>query len=170
MQLRVLKLGTKCQDIPTGLSGAVTHWIMDQSKKVEYLFQPRGLDDDHQPLERIFTEIERLKVTDKDFEIVEVPFEILGSIVEDEASGFKGVATKFVRHINGCFHVCIQPSGLVPKTKKPIKWGEFDLRGCTGKMIKKLSADELQKSQKENPSPGAAAGQQAFPRADRILS
>jgi len=82
-----------------------------------------------------------------------VPIEILGTIVTDKPSGFTGMAIDFIRHINGCFHVTIQPKGLLKKNGNPIQKADFDLRQCTGKKIKELSESELKESKKKNPSP-----------------
>lgn len=154
MKIRVLKLGTVCLDTATGLTGTLTHWYINMAKNVEYLLQPRELNpDDGQPVKKLMIEVERLKVTENDFEEVEIPFEILGSIVTSKSSGFTGTATCFVRHINGCFHINIQPKGLLPKTNGPIKPGEFDLRDCEGEKISVLTAEEKKKSEMDNPSP-----------------
>ena len=125
MKCRVLKLGTECTDRATELNGTVTHWIIDMGKNVDYLFQPRGLDENQQPLKKFFVCSERLDVKPENFEKVDVPFKILGSQVEDKASGFAGMAVEFVRHINGCFHVVIQPAGtLEGKNTSRMSWGE----------------------------------------------
>jgi hypothetical protein len=58
---------------------------------------------------------ERLDIGENDFEMVEVPFEVFGTQVTDKASGFTGMATLFIRHINGCFHVEIQPERDSPE-------------------------------------------------------
>jgi len=158
MEIRVLKLGTECLDKATGLKGTLTHWIFDMSQRVDYIFQPKGLDEEGMPINRIIICEQRLQVTDSDWEEISIPFDILGTEVTDKASGFKGMAVEFVRHINGCFHVAIQPKGTLKKTNKPIKKLEFDLRGCTGKKITELSKDEFEKSKQEKPSPCGTVG------------
>jgi hypothetical protein len=120
---------------------------------IDYLFQPKGLDEDGEPLEKHYLCLERLSVKKADFEMVEVPFEILGTQVADKASGFNGMAITFIRHINGCFHVNIQPKGKLPKTGAPIRSHDFDLRSCTGEKIVELTKPELKKSRAEKPSP-----------------
>ncbi len=153
MKIRVVKLGIPCRDKATGLQGMLTHWLCNMGKVVTYLFQPKGLNADGGPVDKIAMELERLEVTGAMFEEVEIPFEILGTEIYDKASGFKGMAVAFVRHINGCFHVQIQPSGVLKKTNSPIPKEDFDLRQCAGKKITQLSKAELAKSQRENPSP-----------------
>lgn len=153
MKIKVLKLGTECQDIATQLTGMLTHWVLNLEKTVYYVFQPRGLNEDGLPVGKIFVEGARLKVQDADYEEVAVPFEILGSIVTDKASGFTGMAIEFVRHINGCFHVTIQPAGVVAKTNTPVKKIEIDLRQCKGGKIIELSPEMLKQSKELRPSP-----------------
>lgn len=151
--VKVLKLGTECRDMATGLKGTLTHWVIDMGGVVDYVFQPKGLSEDGEPLKKHYLCLERLGVKEADFEIVDVPFEILGTQVADKASGFEGMAIAFIRHINGCFHVDIQPKGKLPKTGAPIRSHEFDLRSCTGEKIVELSKPALEKSKKEKPSP-----------------
>lgn len=154
MDVRVLKLGTESRDKATGLHGTVTHWIMDMGGTIEYLFQPKGLDEEGAPLKKLYLCAARLEMQDSDYESVEVPFDILGSQVTDKASGFTGMAVRFVRHINGCFHVEIQPEGTLPKKGTPIQARDFDLlRGCIGERIPVLTEEEKQESQRRNPSP-----------------
>ena len=151
--IKVIKLGTVCADKATELTGTLTHWIYNMDGHIDYLFQPKGLNEDGQPVDKLYLEVDRLKVKSKDFENVTVPDEILGTQVTDKASGFTGMAVSFIRHINGCFHVSIQPKGVLAKNNSPIKRCDFDLRSCEGKEIKKLSEAEKKKSEEEEPSP-----------------
>lgn len=163
MQKRVLKLGTVCKDKATKLEGTLTHWIIDMGMRVNYLFQPKGLDDAGQPVEKLYLSEERLEVKTNDYEFVEIQIEILGTTVTAKASGFTGMAVEFMRHINGCFHVFIQPSGLCTKTKAPIAKHDFDLRECTGKKIIELKEAELEKSKKKTPSPSGDKFKMSLP-------
>lgn len=140
-------------DKATQLEGVLTHWIIGMNGNPCYLFQPKGLDGDNQPINPIAVEAPRLEVKSSDFEKVEVPFEILGTTVTDTASGFKGMAVEFMRHINGCLHVYIQPAGTRTDGKSPIRKCDFDLRSCEGEAITKMSERELKESEKETPSP-----------------
>ena len=153
MKLRVLILGTLATDKATGLEGTLTHWIVNMGQHVDYLLQPKGLDDMGRPMHKIRLEAERLMVTKEQFTEVEIPFEILGTIVTNKASGFTGMATAFIRHINGCFHITVQPAGLLEKTRSPFTQAEFDLRECEGEMIPKLTNEELATSKADRPSP-----------------
>jgi hypothetical protein len=153
VKLRTLKLGTVCQDRATLLTGTLTHWLCDMDHCLQYLFQPRGLDNDGVPIKCLVLELSRLVVKEDDFEEVEVPFEILGTEVTDTATTFQGMAVEFIRHINGCFHVMIQPTGRNESTKQPFKKLDFDLRRCTGPKIIEFSEKELAKSIEKKPSP-----------------
>jgi hypothetical protein len=153
MQFKVLKLGTVCRDKGTGLEGTLTHWILNMGKHVSYIFQPKGLDEDGQPVRKLVLEKERLEFEKDAVENVEIPFDILGTQVTDKASGFTGMAVDFIRHINGCFHVTIQPEGMHPKKMNPIQKHDFDLRACAGEKIEQLSEPELAKSKVSRPSP-----------------
>ncbi len=152
-KIKVIKLGTFCKDKATELAGMLTHWLYDMEGRVSYFFQPKGLNEEGQPVDRLYLEANRLDVNEEDFEEVEVPVEILGTQVTDEGSGFTGMGVSFVRHINGCFHVFIQPKGVNKKNNSPIRKHDFDLRSCSGEMITKLSKEDLEKSKIEKPSP-----------------
>lgn len=160
--VKVLKLGTTVHDKATRLPGMLTHWLMNMSGTVEYLFQPHGLDEEGQPLKRLYLCLARLEVKESDFEEVEVPFEILGTEVASSASGFKGMAIVFIRHLNGCFHIEIQPSGRSAKTGAPIGACEFDMRECIGEMIPKMDEQERKKSIKEKPSPSEVPSRRSY--------
>lgn len=157
MKITTLKLCVACRETATGIDGMITHWIMSGDKHIRYLFQPRGINpEDGQPVKRLVVNPERLAPIDSSellTEEVDVPFEIIGSIITDDPSGFTGTATGFVRHTNGCFHVFIQPSGRLEKTMTPIAEAEFDLRRCSGEMIPKLTEVERKKSEQDKPSP-----------------
>jgi hypothetical protein len=169
MKIRALKLGSVCTDRATDIKGTITHWILDTGRRIDYLFQPPGTNpEDGQPIMKIVLELERLETTKDQFEVVEVPFDILGSIVTDKASGFTGTAVSFIRHINGCLHVTIQPSGVLPKTRAPIHRAEFDLRGCVGKMIPKLTPKQLEKSIEKHPSPTGDRFEKHIPAAGTV--
>ena len=153
MEIRVLKLGTVCLDKATQLKGTLTHCVLGMGPGIRYIFQPKGLDEEGQPVKRLIFEGERLEVSEEDFETIEVPFDILGSQVTDKASGFTGMAVKFIRHVNGCFHVAIQPKGVSPKTRMAIDENDFDLRGCIGEKIPSLTPSERKDSEEKRPSP-----------------
>lgn len=146
-KVKVLKLGTRCRDKATCLEGVVTHWAMNMSGDVQYVFQPGRLNDKGQPLDQLYLCGARLEVVDSDYEMIDVPFEILGTTVTDTITTFTGIAVNFIRHLSGCFHVTIQPSSV------EIDALDFDLRRCEGEMIRPLPEKEAEKSKKEEPSP-----------------
>lgn len=153
MKLIVLKLGTECRDKATGLQGTVTHWICNMEESVGYMFQPKMLDEEGQPVRKLYVTLERLEVEKDALEEIDVPLEILGSIVEDKASGFKGMGVELIMHISGCFHVTIQPEGVLPNKKTPISAHDFDLRRCVGDKIPKMTEEEIKQSEQTKPSP-----------------
>ncbi len=163
MRVRVLKLGTVCKDRATKLEGTLTHWIIEMDQHIVYLFQPRGLDENRMPVKKLLLGVSRLETEEGDFETVEIPFEILGTKVADKASGFAGMAVQFVRHINGCFHVSIQPEGLIERTGLPIAICDFDLRQCTGDKIIELSETALAESRMARPSPTGDSFERQMP-------
>lgn len=151
-RVKVLKLGTACRDVATGLEGVVIHWAMNMSGDIQYVFQSRGLNGEGQPLELLYFCGARLEVGDSDYESVNVPFEILGTTVTDTVTTFTGIAVNFIRHLGGCFHVTIQPSGCA-SGGGPISALDFDLRRCEGEMVKPIPEKKVKKSKKEKPSP-----------------
>lgn len=155
MKIKTIKLGTKCSDKATGQFGSLTHMLFNLDHHVAYVFQPHGLNPENgQPIKRFRIEEARLaNVIKSDYTELDVPVEILGTEVEDSASGFKGTAIAFVQHPSGCFHVEIQPRGVVKSTNTQIASAEFDLRRCIGKKIPKLDPVELEKSVANKPSP-----------------
>ncbi len=160
--IRVVKLGKPCGDIATGLSGQMTHWIIGMSHSVAYLFQPRGLNPkDGQPVEKIHLDSGRVKADDGDWEEVEVPVDILGTQVTDKASGFSGMATALIMHSTGCFHVQIQPSGVIQETNSPIERRDFALVQCEGEAIPKLDEKE---EKRKRPSPDGSGLGSPFSR------
>ncbi len=163
-EFKLVKLRTKCRDKATNLPGMVTHWLLDMNGDVQYLFQPKGLDESGRPVDKICVCAERLAVKPADFEMAEIQFDILGSQVTDEGSGFAGMATHLVYHPNGCCHVQIQPAGLTKK-KTPIQACEFDLRQCSGPKIPVLTEPERKASTVERPSPEPMPGRQVYGQA-----
>lgn len=162
--IQTIKLGTVCRDRATDLEGTLTHLIYNMECRAEYLFQPRGINPENGlPVKVIHMETARLIVPDDAFEETEIPVEILGSQVTDKASGFTGMAVALVMHINGCFHIAIQPKGVVEKTQTPIRQTDFDIRQCEGPMIPSLESAELEKSRREKPSPISVDGERFTP-------
>ncbi len=155
MKLTVFKLREQNTDTATGASGMLTHMIIDKDGKTRYLLQPRAVNPKTgHPVEKIHLEPDRLEDQTKTEEI-DIPMEVLGSTVTDDASGISGYALSFVRHPNGCFHVHIQPSGVIEKTREPIKPIDVDFRQVSGEKVPKMTEAEKEVSRKEKPSPAS---------------
>lgn len=56
-EIKVIKLGTACLDRASGLKGTLTHWIYKMDGGVDYLLQPKGLDEDGQPVNKIHLQL-----------------------------------------------------------------------------------------------------------------
>lgn len=155
----IVKIRTICKDRASGVKGMVTHLVIGMDRTVRYIFSPEGLTEDGVPLKPKYLESQRLET--KEFGNLEVPMEILGSQVTDDASGFSGMAVELWMHPNGCFHIMIQPSGTA-KDGQLVTSHDFDIRQCSGKMIPKIAEPVKEVSRKERPSP-AAIPERLFP-------
>ena len=154
--ITVLKLGTFNTDTATGLKGMITHWQYGLDGFVRYLLQPKALNPETGlPVDKINLEKERFK-DQSQIENIEVPVEILGSQVTDNASGLTGTAIAFVRHNTGCFHVVIQPAGVIKKTNQCIDRTDVALTQCSGPKIKVMTAAQTKTEETKRPSPGPA--------------
>lgn len=153
-KIHAVKLGTVCTDIATGIEGTITHWLYNMSGEITYVLQPKGINMKlGLPVGRLNLELARLKVSQKAFEEVEIPHEVLGTEVEDKATGFKGMAVAFIRYINGCFHLVIQPAGLLEENNSPFPKAEFAIQGCKGPKIPELTPEAKKVVDTERPSP-----------------
>jgi hypothetical protein len=148
----MIKLGSQVTDSATGIEGMVTHLQIEMNMSEYYQFQPKGLNPKSgQPVDRMWLVEERL-IGGEVVEDQELPTHVLGTIVEDEASGFTGMAVSLVFHINGCAHFNVQASGL-QDTGAPIETCNFDIRRLKGEAIKLMTVEELKVDEKKNPSP-----------------
>src|ERR1019366_7592889 len=131
-----------------------THMQLDTAQQVFYHFQPKGLNPKTgEPVDSYLVDPARLIDGEYVEDFIDLPISVLGTEVEDKASGFKGTAIALIYHINGCVHFDVQPKGTLKETGSSIRQVNFDIRRLTGKAIKKLSEPELEKSKKEKPSP-----------------
>lgn len=150
----MIKLGSYCTDEATGIEGMVTHLQIEMDLSEYYQFQPKGLNPKSgQPVDRMWMVEKRLsggEIVDD----VDLPTHVLGTIVEDKASGFKGMAVSLVYHINGCVHFNVQAKGL-QDTGAPIETCNFDIRRLTGDAIEPMTPEEQKKDEKERPSPAS---------------
>ena len=132
----------------------VTLMQVDMGGQHYYSFQPRQLNPETgDPVDSFWVVSDRLSGGDQ-IAVVDMPTEVLGTEVEDTATGFKGTATAVTLHISGCVHVEIQPKGVQKKNGERIKSQGFDIRRCKGKAVKPLTEQELEQSQRAKPSPG----------------
>jgi hypothetical protein len=148
----MIELGSEVEDKATGLKGMVTCLQIEMNKSVYYTFQPKGLNPKTgQPVEGMWLVEERLTGGAR-IDMPDLPVNVLGTIVEDKASGFKGLAVSLVYHLNGCVHFNIQPQGL-QETGAPIETHNFDIRRLTGEAIKPMTKEVKKADEKERPSP-----------------
>ena len=150
------KLGTIVRDSVTGLKGMLTHIQTEMSGDQFYVFQPEGLDKKTLlPLDQMWVVEDRIE----DGEDIEMPdhinekMDVLGTEVEDKASGFKGIAIAAIYHMNGCLHIDVQPKGTNPDTGKIIERVNFDIRRLKGKFIEEETEEEVKYSEVKFPSP-----------------
>ena len=145
------KLGTMVKDKVTGMRGMLTHLMSEGDNRI-YLFQPHGLDPETgEPIRSIWIDPDRV-LNGQEVRDTYLALEVLGTEVEDEASGFKGTAVATYLHINGCLHIDVQPAGTT-KNGGIIKRQDFDIRRMRGKAIKFLSESDLDESKQRTPSP-----------------
>lgn len=149
----MIKLGSQVTEIATGLPGMVTHLQIEMDGQNYVFFQPRGLSPgDGKPIKGMWVVQSRLTGG----EIIKepnIPIEVLGTQVEDTATGFTGIATAICLHISGCVHVDVQPNGRLEKTGAPIEVCNFDIRRLKGDAIKPMTESERTADQTEKPSP-----------------
>lgn len=149
----MIKLGTPVKDSATALKGMLVNMQVHPNGQRFYNFQARGLNPKtNQPRKRFWITADRIvggvEIPDPD-----LPLKVLGTIVEDIASGFKGTATAMTLHINGCVHFCVQPEGTQSDSGEVIEEADFDIRQLKGKAIKPLDDASMEQSKKSKPSP-----------------
>lgn len=150
--MKIIKLNTMVTDAVTGMEGMLTMAIIDMDGTARYVFQPRGLNPEtRQPVTRILLESSR--VENGILEEVNLPMEVLGSEVEDIATGFTGIAVQINYHINGCVHFEVKPRGFLEKSGDSIEACDFDYRRLKGPAIKVMTEEELEVSKIKKPSP-----------------
>jgi hypothetical protein len=148
----MIKLGSNVTDAATGIEGMVTHLQIEMDLSEYYQFQPKGLNPKSgQPVDRMWLVEKRLEGGEI-VEDVELPTQVLGTIVEDTASGFLGMAVSLVYHINGCVHFNVQAKGL-QDTGAPIETCNFDIRRLKGEAIEPMTVEEQKVDEKKRPSP-----------------
>jgi hypothetical protein len=151
----IFKLGSAVRDKATGATGTLTHVCIGLDYRTQYAFQPKGLNPETgQPIRGIWISPQRIVTFGKpEASQVPLPLHVLGTKVEDTASGFNGMAISLTLHTNGCVHVEVQPSGCVRSSNATIDPLDVDIRRLTGPAIKKMNDEELEADQKARPSP-----------------
>jgi hypothetical protein len=152
---RIIKLGSLVNDTVTGLTGMVTHLQVEMNGNRYMLFQPRGLNPETGQPVKVIWGVESRFVGGEMVDEPELPFDVLGTEVQDLASGFEGTATGLCLHITGCVHITVQPKGVLAATGGPVDSVEFDIRRLVGPAIKKLSEKQRDADQRRKPSPVA---------------
>lgn len=152
MELPIVVLGEEVIDKATDQKGILTLAVINMDHRVNYAFQPAKLNKQTgTPAKTYWVSEAQLEGYFK--EDTEFPLNLLGSEVQDECTGYKGVATELVLHINGCIHVYIQSKEPIPETGETANPIELDIRRLKGAELKTLSRSELKESRKQKPSP-----------------
>ena len=148
----MLKLDTDVKDISCNQDGRLTLMQIEMNGSKYYFFQPKGINPKTgEPIDGRWIVDSSIgggvQVPDPD-----LPINILGSQVMDNASGYTGMAISMRLHVNGCCHFSVQSSQLLETGSVPLSV-DFDLRRLSGEKIKTLDEVELEKSKLETPSP-----------------
>lgn len=151
-KIEILKLGQIVTDKFTQTSGMLMCFNTDTMGNELYLFQPKIISPKTlAPVGTFWLTEDRLGKVEK--EEVELPTELLGTLVVDEATGFKGSAMDITYHLNGCVHVSIKASGIVPETGHTIDTYEADFRRLSGEFVPKMTEIEKKADRIKKPSP-----------------
>jgi hypothetical protein len=149
---RLIKMGGVVKDSATGLKGTVRVIHIDMDDRVQYLVQPRGLNDDGQPVNGFWAAGQRLSGGGADMQ--QIPW-VLGGHLRDTITGFAGMAVGLYLHESGCTHVDIQPPGTT-KAGDPVPAMDFDIRRLKGKALEVEKPEKVAASKAEKPSPSGA--------------
>lgn len=149
----MVSVGSVAVEKATGLKGMVTHLRIESDGSQYLSFQPRGLNPETgQPVKAMWVVPARLEGGER-LPTDSFPVNILGTEVEDDASGFKGTAVALIVHISGCVHIEIQPAGQLAKSGDRISTNDFDVRRLRGPAITPMTDEERAASQAQTPSP-----------------
>lgn len=149
----MIELGSIVTDVATGLEGMVTNLQIEMDHSMAYRFQPRGLNPKTgQPVDGTWLVESRLSGGNRIDFPEHLPFDVLGTIVEDKASGFTGMAISMVFHQNGCVHFNVQPN-TQQESGAPVEASNFDVRRLKGEAIQEMTKEEQKIDEKKRPSP-----------------
>jgi len=147
------KLGTIVTESSTKLEGMLLNTVIDMDRQIQYLFQPKSLNPKTGlPVDKFWISDSRV-LNGIDIEMTELPYNILGTLVEDIATGYKGMVTSLILHINGCVHVEVRSDKILDETGTVGKPIDVDIRRIKGEAVPILNEEELDISRKFNPSP-----------------
>jgi hypothetical protein len=113
----VIKLGHRLRDACSGFSGIAIQKIETLNGNVQYAIQPQQKPDDDKYPEGMCIDHHMLEYIDEGVVdrvtpvITTSPIE-LGDMVEDVATGFKGVAVERATYMNGCFSYAVLPKAV----------------------------------------------------------
>ncbi|MEY2512023.1 MAG: hypothetical protein QOE26_2786 [Verrucomicrobiota bacterium] len=159
----MIKLGSIVKDTASGLTGMLTHLQVEMNGNRYMLFQPHGLNPQTGQPVKVMWGVETRFQGGERVEEPKLPLEVLGTEVEDLASGFKGIATGCCLHITGCVHITVQPQGKLTETGGAVDPVEFDMRRLAGPAIKAMSEKARERDQQRKPSPGRVTRYQPLP-------
>lgn len=156
--VKLFRLRSKVTDSGTNTHGMLTHSIHTGDGSLRYAFQPHGLDEEtKEPLKRIILDPTRIKGDNIPTEEVELPMEVLGTMVTDTASGFSGMAIQLCRHTHGCVHVLVQSQERT-KSGGSVDPCDFNYIQLEGDAIPKMTEEEIKAEQVKKPSPSDLPG------------
>lgn len=152
------RLNTPVKDSVTGTKGRLVGQYINLGGNEYYTLQPTGLNTETgMPLEVEYISPARVVGGVRDYAAEKnIPVQVLGQQATDEASGFSGMITSLIRHVNGCVHAHVQASTRI-KGGKLVDPVDFDLRRLVGPNIPKFTEEEIQQDIKKRPSPTGAA-------------
>ena len=148
----MIKLGGIVTDSATGATGMAVARQIELDRSVNVLLQPKGLNPKNgEPVKGVYVVEQRLTGGEQEVG-VDYPYHILGTDVEDTATGYKGMAIALIVHISGCVHLLIQAKGR-NEDGGPIHPQNFDIRRCAGPAIAPMTVAEVEQDKKVHPSP-----------------
>lgn len=149
----MLKLNTEVSDKITNQTGRLTCYQVESNGNTYYTFQAKGLNPKTgEPVDGRWVTADNVE-GGIEIPTPEIPLNILGSLVVDDASGFTGKVTSLRRHINGCVHASVQSSDILKETGTVPYSIDFDIRRLSGPELPILTEEETTKSEKTHPSP-----------------
>jgi hypothetical protein len=146
------------KDVFTGLTGVLTHYVINSSGHADYVMQPVGINvKTGHPVDRIYITANRVEGGIVVPEPKLVIREALGSVVRDTASGIEGHVESIIVHPGGCCHLRIIPRGSDQHGNQIASY-EIDIHRAEGTHIPKWTEEEVKADQERHPSPDPLPG------------